>query len=286
MISKQISPAVFFVSDSDLGIIYSPKDRIVMEVKDFKPEVINSPQFKNFIEQNFKNSREPFPQDDLFSFTPTKTTLFLSSDCNSRCTYCYSDAGTRKINLPIEPAKAAIDFVISNALKQGSDVVKLIYHGGGEPTINWNVLVESHNYFKKMAEEKRLNANSGISTNGAVSRDKMEWLARNLSFIQVSFDGPPHIQNRQRPLAGNKPSYHMIRPNLELLKNYGVNFALRATVTREGLPELSSIVEHLTDLSGDGRVHLEPVASEWGRCLSSGCASPCDSEFNDAFIQA
>ena len=286
MHSTQISPGVFYVSDPNLSMFYSPKDMLVMEVNDFKPELANSPQFNRFIQENFKNANSPLKEEGLFSFSPTKTNLFLTSNCNSRCVYCYSDGGSRKIDLPFETAKSAIDFIISNAIKKGKDAVKMVYHGGGEPTVNWGGLVQSHDYFRKRAKEEGLKISSGVSTNGAISKEKMIWLAENLSFIQISFDGPPHIQNKQRPLAGDEPSYDIVRANINLLRQYEKDFALRATITKEGLPELSSIVEHLLELSGKGRVHLEPVSPEWGRCLSSGCTSPCDSEIKDAFIDA
>ncbi len=54
------------------------------------------------------------PQTD---FAPTHVTLFTTSDCNLRCIYCYARGGLRQHVMKWKHAKAAIDFVIENAVR-------------------------------------------------------------------------------------------------------------------------------------------------------------------------
>ena len=66
---------------------------------------------------------------------PTSVTLFLTTACNLRCTYCYASAGdtpTRVMSL--EVARRGIEFVLRNALELGREEIEIAYHGGGEPT--------------------------------------------------------------------------------------------------------------------------------------------------------
>src|SRR4051794_32162287 len=60
---------------------------------------------------------------------PTMVTLFLTTSCNLRCTYCYASAGdTPKRAMRLEVAKRGIDFIIRNALELHKDEVEIAYH--------------------------------------------------------------------------------------------------------------------------------------------------------------
>ena len=61
---------------------------------------------------------EPFPITDFAGEPlPTAVTLFLTTACNLRCTYCYASAGdTPSKHMSLETAKRGIDFVVENAI--------------------------------------------------------------------------------------------------------------------------------------------------------------------------
>jgi uncharacterized protein len=61
---------------------------------------------------------------------PTSVTLFLTTACNLRCTYCYASAGdTPTKYMPLDVAKRGIDFVAANAAKKGALFFEVLYHG-------------------------------------------------------------------------------------------------------------------------------------------------------------
>ncbi|MGH8550389.1 MAG: hypothetical protein ACRERU_17680 [Methylococcales bacterium] len=83
---------------------------------------------------------------------PTAVTLFLTTACNLRCTYCYASAGdtpTKFMNIAV--ARRGIDFVAANALKKGVPGFEVAYHGGGEFTVNWPTLTGSYAYAQEQA---------------------------------------------------------------------------------------------------------------------------------------
>src|SRR3990172_1359580 len=83
---------------------------------------------------------------------PTEVTLFLTTACNLRCTYCYASAGdTRLETMTMEVARRGIDFVAENAAQSGQSHFDVAYHGGGEPTVNWPVLKGSYDYARSKA---------------------------------------------------------------------------------------------------------------------------------------
>jgi uncharacterized protein len=70
--------------------------------------------------------------------------LFLTNQCNLRCTYCYASSGDYpKQEMSWEVAKAAIERVLSEVVKRKGSPLTLGFHGGGEPTMNWLVLRQS-----------------------------------------------------------------------------------------------------------------------------------------------
>jgi len=48
--------------------------------------------------------------------------------------------------MSIETARRGIDFAAGNAAKRTLPYFEVGYHGGGEPTMNWNVLTSSFDY--------------------------------------------------------------------------------------------------------------------------------------------
>jgi uncharacterized protein len=84
---------------------------------------------------------------------PTAVSLFLTTACNLRCTYCYASAGDTPTRvMPLEVARRGIDFVIANALEVGRPAIDLAYHGGGEPSVNWKTLTGSYDYARERAQ--------------------------------------------------------------------------------------------------------------------------------------
>jgi uncharacterized protein len=66
---------------------------------------------------------------------PTTVTLFMTTGCNLRCTYCYASAGdTPHKSMELETAKRGIRFVARNAARLKRPQFEIAYHGGGEPT--------------------------------------------------------------------------------------------------------------------------------------------------------
>ncbi len=65
---------------------------------------------------------------------PTMVTLFLTTACSLRCTYCYASAGDLPVqSMSLETAKRGIDCVAANAVRSKVPYFQVAYHGGGEP---------------------------------------------------------------------------------------------------------------------------------------------------------
>lgn len=242
---------------------------------------------KNLMRQGFLGEPAPTPPifPTTYPFCPHEVTLFLTSRCNLACRYCYADAGKKKRDMPIAVAKAAIDFVAENAGRMGSPNFAVGFHGGGEPTLAWDLLVACVAHAQKRAEAGGLAVELFIATNGALSPEKREYLATHFTTLNVSLDGPKDIQDFHRPFANGKGSYDMVAETLLFLERHGVDYGIRSTVTQSTVERLTEIVETIHQRFSPRYLHLEPVW-QCGRCLTSGETTPEDVLFIDHFLKA
>ena len=144
---------------------------------------------------------------------PTTVTLFLTTACNLRCTYCYASAGDTPLRMmSLETAKRGIGFVALNALKKNASEFTVGFHGGGEPTLNWRVMTQAVLFARERAAALGLAVNVTAASNGVLGDTKTRWIISNLDGLSLSFDGPQEVNNSNRVTAsGRGSSSHVIR---------------------------------------------------------------------------
>jgi uncharacterized protein len=191
---------------------------------------------------------------------PTSITLFLTTACNLRCTYCYASAGRDAPKyMSIETARRGIDFIAANAACLRSPHITVGYHGGGEPTMNWRVLTASLEYARHKAAELKIEMRTALATNGVMSDARIDWVAKNLRNISVSCDGLPEVQDRARPTASGKGSSGRVAHTLHRFDAANLAYALRLTVTADELPTLADSIEYLCAEFHATSIQIEPV---------------------------
>lgn len=116
---------------------------------------------------------------------PTSVSLFLTTACNLRCTYCYASAGdTSRKRMSFETAKSGIDFVIRNATATDTSAIGIAYHGGGEPTSNWKVLTDSFDYACQQCAENGMTVNASLASNGVLRDDQIDWIIQAVTIVE------------------------------------------------------------------------------------------------------
>lgn len=224
-----------------------------------------------------------FPDD--YEFRPFEVTLFLTSRCNLRCRYCYADAGHKEIDMTWDVAGAAIDLAAENAGWLGHTSFCVGFHGGGEPTMAWQMLTRCVQYARSKAETMGLDVELFAATNGFISKPKRQYLAEHFTNINVSMDGPQDIQDYNRPTVHQGGSFDAVRDALTYFNDAGLPFGIRTTITRSSVGRMVEIVEYLHSQFNFIYLQMEPV---WlcGRCVRSEDPPPDDDEFIDNFIKA
>lgn len=123
--------------------------------------------------------------------------FFLTTRCNLCCRYCYYAKERNAIEektLPLEFAKAGIDWYFSN-----NDSRHIRFYGPGEPTQEFENLKQITSYAKS-----HLNGGDRVTvevqTNGVFTEDVRKWALNNFNIIWMSFNGMKEIQEYNRPL--------------------------------------------------------------------------------------
>jgi uncharacterized protein len=162
--------------------------------------------------------------------------LLLAQRCNMRCVYCYGDGGEYgdRGMMTAETALAAVDWLMEHSLDEAKVYISFF---GGEPLLNFPVMQQVVAYAKQQAGARGKAVAFGITTNASLVTNKIiAYLqAENITPL-VSFDGPPEVQNRQRPFRNGHGSYDRVSARIQALRKAFPNLKARATVWGDSDP--------------------------------------------------
>jgi uncharacterized protein len=273
----KLSAEIFSVPlDEDRHLIYAPLRRaafvgnaatvnILADLKEgkYSPQDDTGGAFIRLLRQLHivDAGEEPLPITDHLGIPePVAVTLFMTTACNLRCTYCYANAGnTPTAFMPLHVAKRAIDFVSANAAKKGLPRFEIGYHGGGESTVNWPVMVSSLAYARERAAALGLEVVAGAATNGMLNDRQIAWFVQHLSGATVSLDGAPDTQDNNRPTPTGKGSSERVARTLKAFDRENFPYDVRLTVTKDDIPRLADSVKFVLSNFRPQHVQAEPV---------------------------
>ncbi|MGE3938804.1 MAG: radical SAM protein [Nitrospirales bacterium] len=203
---------------------------------------------------------------------PTMVTLFLTTACNLRCTYCYAAAGDTPTKfMPLATARRGIDFVARNAVKKQVSHFEISYHGGGEPTVNWHVMEDSLRYARDKARELGLEVHASSATNGVLNDKQIDWIIANLNGVSLSFDGLPSVHDRHRLTILGQGSSQQVTQTISRFDQAGFRYGIRVTVTADQIPFLADSIEYICSHFHPQRIQVEPSyqLGRWKEAVSA-----------------
>jgi len=233
------------------------------------------------LEHGAETALDEYRSRMLSPFAPECLTVYLSNFCNLNCPYCFASQDSPRSSIsryPVSREQAILDekaieaaarFVIDNCRLKNKPFV-LAVHGGGEPTVHWDVVKRIRSLTVRLAAESGVEWRGYIATNGVLTTDphtpgaieliaeRAGWLARNFDTVGLSCDGPPEIQDRLRPLREGRSSLFVER-TADAVREAGGCLEVRATITPETVALQSEIVEYLFRRLGASQVRFEPV---------------------------
>lgn len=172
-----------------------------------------------------------------------KVVIYISSNCNLKCIYCYANSGINHKVVSVKKAKVLIDFVASKC-----DRLILDFHGGGEPLLYFDIIKEIYEYAKNTKKLYR----TVLISNGVIENNRDEilnWIVTHINNMAISCDGPQYIQEKNRPhsIKANYSSLE-VESTIKFLVEHDFLFTVRSTITSESSKKLLEIIKYFYSL--------------------------------------
>ncbi len=196
---------------------------------------------------------------DPDNYDPVCMTVYSSMACNLRCAYCFSE-NERKPVLPVSSnlIKEYADHIIRKTCIPKKETFTAVFHGGGEPSLDKR-LPAIVKILRQMCMDAGVPFHSYIATNGVMEVHTAELIAERFDEIGLSVDGPPDIQNSQRPLRDGKDSSAFVERTAAVFKEKQGGLSVRVTVLPENFPRIAEISDYCMDVLNADTIRLEPV---------------------------
>ncbi|WP_159426164.1 radical SAM/SPASM domain-containing protein [Desulfolucanica intricata] len=159
----------------------------------------------------------------------------LTSECNSRCVYCFRDLDGSSAYLDKNLIK---DTILS--FKKISTENPTIVYTGGEPCLFPN-LMDIVNYAKE------INIENTLQTNGSmINQENAQLYADTFDTIQISLDSTNEEINDW--LRGKKGHYKAVSEAIPSLLKHNVKVRLAATITKKNFNDILNIKKNFPDV--------------------------------------
>ncbi|MDP2239641.1 MAG: SPASM domain-containing protein [Burkholderiales bacterium] len=215
----------------------------------------------------------------------------LTQDCTLSCIYCHADAN-KAIYADWATLKPALDHAFSAAAETPRRTLAVSFAVGGEPTLPWRQFIRTVNYLRDRERAERFGVAQvflSMTTNGFYDDRKRTFIADNFDHLTVSCDGPPEIQDWQRPSRRGKPTYEVVSQSIRyfLSRRPRLHVGIRSTVSGQTVKQLPATVEFFAKEFGPGiTVAFEPLAPLGRALMDESASSPTVESFTRSFLDA
>ncbi|WP_310600611.1 radical SAM protein [Desulfobulbus sp.] len=226
-------------------------------------------------------------------YRPECLTVYLGNQCNLGCGYCFAAPGRHTTaaadspGLCLDPAIfAAAAHLVGRHCAEKKRPLQLGCHGGGEPTVHWDLLLHLVRISREIAAQHAVPWQGYVATNGVLPVDRARHLATLFCRVGLSCDGSPDIQDRQRPTVGGGPTSVQVRRTAAAVKQAGARLEIRATITPATAGRQAEILRYLATELGADAVTFEPVYGQGPAAGSDRQPSPDPGLWAEHFLQA
>lgn len=191
---------------------------------------------------------------------PTRVVdLFLTYDCNCRCSYCFVQDSGKRISMTPEILDRSIDWIAETAQSE----VEIVFLGG-EPTLEPLLIERAVNRSMNWQRHSGKRFTFNMTTN-ALNID--EKLASNLAGWGIrylfSIDGYGERHNRSRPSISYQNPFDHLEQNFAMLKKYQHHISARMTILPKLVSWLCHDMKKLTEMGFDSFTVSPATSIEW-----------------------
>ncbi|MDD4571093.1 MAG: thioether cross-link-forming SCIFF peptide maturase [Clostridia bacterium] len=191
--------------------------------------------------------------------------LNISHDCDLRCAYCFASTGSfggKRLNMPLEVATAAIDYLLENSADRRTLEVDFF---GGEPLMNIDVVMVTVAYAKEQEKQYNKQIRFTFTTNCvSLTPEISKWAFANGIKVILSHDGRKKVHDAMRVFADGSGSYDIVTANIRkhLKNDPRETYYVRGTFTALN-KDFTNDILHWLDL-GFKHISMEPAVEKYG----------------------
>ncbi len=184
----------------------------------------------------------------LKKYNIKKLELYLSSDCNMSCSYCFEKGGKyglskvpKKMSWTI--ARKTIDWFFD--INKDEKEALFIHFFGGEPLLNKRVLQNILEYIRRKTDSSHIPAvYLGIATNGTLlTRKTIKILAKYNCMPWISLDASKKSHNLRRVYKNGMPTYDDVISGIKRFKAIAPQLPMVLSTTLGKHDSLSGIIK-------------------------------------------
>lgn len=168
--------------------------------------------------------------------------LWVTTDCNLRCRYCYAEGGESRDYMSWPVAEGALD-----AVKRDGESCTIQF-AGGEPILNLDLVERVVHYTRGWDVRYQMQTNATLVDAQVARKLKDLRIA-----VGVSLDGPPAVNDALRPFSDGRGSTLAVLAGLNYLADYGLRVGVTCVVSAAsvaGLPSLVDLASHTGVVEG------------------------------------
>lgn len=180
--------------------------------------------------------------------------IVLTTRCNCVCDYCHAssvDTYEKGADMTWQVAKASIDLIFQSP----STEIKIEFQGG-EPLLNWDVLVKCVLYAEELNKTNNYRCKGFVICTNLmlINEDKLNFCKEHTIDISTSFDGHRTLHDLHRKSRDGSSCYNVFIEKLELTRKIlgadSVNALL--TITKDHLAVLEETIDSYVKLGFRG----------------------------------
>lgn len=163
----------------------------------------------------------------------------VTRECNMACKYCF--AATRQEGERRMPLSVFRKAIVNMAEVNPDNECYTVYFFGGEPLLHKQFVKDAVRVAKEeLTVGRSKSVRFLLNTNGTLIDDAtLRFFAAERFAVTVSIDGPQEVNDTNRVFRNGQGSFRLIVQNIKRLKESGINFNLRATIS----PQTSNLLD-------------------------------------------
>lgn len=176
-------------------------------------------------------------------------TLYLTMNCNQRCSYCYAKPH-READMELETAKKAIAMAAARLTETGGRNLGIRFFGG-EPLLVWEKVPPLVEYGRKIAEKQGLDVSFAIATNGTLlSEEHCDFFLEHDFAVGLSIDGSKEVHDRNRRWIDGSGTFERTVDNARMAVSKNVRAELVLVSDPSTVGQLAASVKYLHEETG------------------------------------